>query len=262
VSDYQGGWPAQPPASGQGGYQQAGHGRAAYGQAAAPAPRRRRRRRWPAVLVVLLLLIVAALAIGDQVFRSYVQKRFAEQIQSSFKLSAQPSVSIKGWPFTTQVLRHDIGTVDASGSGVTAANGKLKFSYTGQITGLHLNSSFSGGTAQQVTLRLLLPFSSLDSEVNSAVTLSADPAGGPDAVKASLGAAGSLTGTVKLVSSNDIALRFNSASGLASLVPGLSGQTVNLDVPQLPAGITFKSVSVSSQGIAANVTGSNISLTK
>lgn len=262
MSDYQGGWPAQPPASGQGGYQQAGHGRAAYGQAAAPAPRRRRRRRWPAVLIVLLVLLVAAAVIGDQVFRGYVQKRAAEQIQSSFKLSAQPSVSIKGWPFTTQVLRHDIAAVDASGSNVTADKGKLTFSYTGQITGLHLNSSFSGGTAQQVTLRLLLPFSSLNSEINSAVTLSADPAAGPDAVKASLGAVGSLTGTVKLASADDVALRFNSASGLAALIPGLSGQTFNLEVPQLPAGVTVKSVSVTSQGVAANVAGSNISLTQ
>jgi len=270
VSDYQsrgqGGWPSQPPAND--GYGQADYGpgpgsydQATYGQPAARPPRRRR-RRWPAVLLVLLILILAAAGIGDQVAKGYAQNDIAQQVQQS-GLSAKPSVSIKGWPFLTQVLGHDLKTVDISASNVTAAGSKVPFNFTATATGVHLNSSFSGATVDQINGQALLPFSSVAGLLPlSGAKVSADPADGPDAVSADLGIA-SVTGTVKQTSANTIVIQLNSAGGLASVLgSAISGNSFTIEIPKLPAGLVVRSVSVTSQGIVAAATASNTTFTQ
>jgi LmeA-like phospholipid-binding len=283
VSEYQpgsqSGWPTQPAASnagqassaGQAGYGQASYAQGGYDQAGYGPETgrqsgrvRRRRRRHPVIaLVVVLVVIVVILGVGDQVARGYAQNRIASQIQSS-GLNTKPSVSIKGWPFLTQVLAHDIKTVDISATNATADTGKLKFDFTAVATGVHLNSSFSGATVNQINGQAVLPFSSVAGLLgvpSGTVTISADPADGPDAIKASAGVVGSLTGTVKLISPSQIALELNSASGLASLFGG-SGQAINIDIPTLPAGLVVKSVAVTSQGIVATASASNTTLSQ
>jgi hypothetical protein len=254
------GWPAQPP-SGPPAGDPGGYGRVSHGAPAGRPPRRRRHRGLIALLVVLVLLVVIA-AVGDQVARSYAESRAAAQIQTSAKLSAKPSVSIKGWPFLTQLASRDFSQVDISANNVTADSGKLTFSFSAKATGVHFDSSFERATADHITGSALLPFASLDAQVGNAAQLSADPADGPNAIKVSLGGLGSLTGKVELVSPTDIAIKFSSATGLASLFGGLSGQTTSITVPTLPAGMTVKSVTVNSQGIVATATASNTTLSQ
>lgn len=270
MSDYQsgghGGWPAQPPVdSGYGRapgdrYGQAPQG--GYEQAPTAPPRRRRRRRWPVVLLVVVILLLAILGIGDQVARSYAEGRIAQKIQTSANLSAKPSVSIEGWPFLTQIAAHDVGTVDISANDVTADSGKLPFSFTAKASGVHLNSSFNSATIDQINGQATLPFSSVVSLLGlpaGTVTISPDPADGPDAVKANAGIA-SVTGTVKLASPHQIDVQLNSATGLASLLGGLSGHQIKIQIPTLPVGLVVRSVSVSSRGIVAVATASNTTL--
>jgi hypothetical protein len=273
VSDYQsrgqGGWPAQPPAND--GYGQTEHGygpgsydQPAYGDQAGRPRRRRRRKRWPIVLLVVVILILAALGIGDQVARSYAENRIAQQVQSS-GLNAKPSVNIEDWPFLTQVAAHDLKTIVISANNVTADSGKLPFNFTATATGVHLNSSFNGATIDQINGEALIPFSSVAGLVDlpaGTATISADPAAGPDAVKANLGIAGSVTGTVKLVSPSQIAVQLSSATGLASILGSQSGSAINIQIPQLPAGLVVRSVSVNSQGIVATASASNTTLTQ
>jgi hypothetical protein len=274
VSEYQsggqGGWPAQPPANseyGQGRGYRYGYGpvpQDSHGAPQAAPPRRRRRRRWPVVLLVLVILLLAAAGIGDQVARSYAQNRIAQQIQSSANLSARPSVSIEGWPFLTQIAAHDVKAVDISANGVTADSGKLPFSFTAKAIGVHLNASFNSATIDRINGRATLPFSSVASLLGlpgGTVAISADPAAGPDAVKASSGL-GSVTGTVELATPNQIDVRLNSATGLASLLGGLSGNAIKIQIPRLPVGLVVRSVSVNSQGIVALASASNTTLSQ
>ncbi|HEY6495252.1 MAG TPA: DUF2993 domain-containing protein [Trebonia sp.] len=271
MSDYQsrgqGGWPSQPPPDGGYGQVDRGYGpgsydQPAYAEQAAPPRRRRRRKRWPIVLLVVVILILAALGIGDQVAKSYAQNRIAQQIKTS-GLNATPSVKIEGWPFLTQVASHDLKAVDISANNVTANSGKLPFSFTAKATGVHLNSSFSGATVDQINGQALIAFSSVAGLLNlpaGTATITADPAHGPDAVKADLGLAGSVTGNVKLANPNEIAVQLGSASGLASILGSLSGNQITIQIPKLPAGLVVKSVSVNSQGIVATASASNTTL--
>jgi hypothetical protein len=285
VSEYpprpQGGWPSQPPADseGQGGadygnadyahgpgsYDQATWEKATHGQQ--PAGRgavRRRRRRWPIVLTVVIVLILAILGIGDQVAKSVAQNTIAQKVQSS-GLSAKPSVSIEGWPFLTQLAAKDIKTIDISGNNVTASGSKVAFNYTAKATGVHLSSlsSSASATVDNINGQATLPFSSVATLLPiSGVTISADPAHGPNAIKADLGVAGSVTGTVKLSGTSKISVQLNSASGLASILGSAAGQTYTIDVPKLPAGLVVRSVSVDNEGIVATASASHTTLSQ
>ena len=260
MSDYQrrgqGGWPAQPPADGYG---------PDYGQGYGPAarlPRRRRRRRPLIALAIVLVVLLVIAGVADQVSRAYAQNRIAQQIQQS-GLNAKPSVTIEGWPFLTQILSRELKTVDISAKNVTADSGKLPFSFTAKATGVHINSSFNGATVDHINGQAILPYSSVASLFPvPGVTLSADPADGPDAVKADAGIAGSLTGTVKQTSPSKITITLNSSSGIGAVFRQLSGNAITITIPQLPAGLTVKSVSVTSQGIVATASASNTNLTE
>lgn len=212
----------------------------------------------------MVVVILAVAAIGDQVARSYAQGRIAEKIQTSANLSAKPSVSINGWPFLTQIAAHDVGTIDISAHDVTADSGKLPFSFVATATGVHLNSSFSGATVDRINGQATLPFSSVADLLGlpaGTLTFSADPAKGPDAVKADAGI-GSVTGTVSLASPNQIDVRLSSATGLASQLGGLSGNAIKIQIPTLPAGLVVRSVSVNSQGIVAAASATNTTLSQ
>jgi hypothetical protein len=261
VSDYQprtqDGWPAQPTARGYG----EDYGAMAQRQ----RPVRRRRRRHPLIaLTVVVVVILVILGVADQIAKVYAQNRVAAQIQQQSGLSAKPSVTIEGWPFLTQVAAHDLKTVDISASNVTADSGKLPFDITAKATGVHLNSAFTGATVDHITGQAVLPFSSVATLIpgGETATVTADPADGPDAVKVDLGVAGSVTGTVKQASQSKIAITLKSASGLASLFGQLSGNAITITIPQLPAGLVVKSVSVTSQGIVATASASNTTLTE
>jgi hypothetical protein len=282
VSEYQprpqGGWPTQPPANGagQGGHGQADHGygpgsydqatweKAAHGQQPPGPPRRRRRKRWPIVLTVVVVLILAILGIGDQVAKAVAQNAVAQKIQSS-GLSAKPSVNIEGWPFLNQLAAKDIKVIDISGNNVTASGSKVAFSFTAKATGVHLSSlsSSASATVDQINGQATLPFSSVGSLLPvSGATITADPAHGPNAIKADLGIAGSVTGTVKQSGTSKIVISLNSASGLASILGSAAGQSFTIDIPKLPAGLVVKSVRVNSQGIVATASASHTTLSQ
>jgi hypothetical protein len=277
VSEYQprpqGGWPDQQPAkdASRGGNGQADHGygpgsydQATYAQQAATPPRRRRRKRWPVVLAVLVVLILAILGIGDQVAKAVAQNAVAQKIQSS-GLSAKPSVSIEGWPFLTQLAAKDIKVIDISGNNETASGSKVAFNFTAKATGVHLSSlsSSASATVDNINGQAVLPFSSVATLLPvSGVTLSPDPAKGPNAIKADLGIAGSVTGTVKLSGPTKIVVSLNGATGLASILGSASGQSYTIDIPKLPAGLVVRSVSVNSQGIVATASASNTTLSQ
>jgi len=56
------------------------------------------------VLLVLLGVLVLAAGVADAVARRLAERELAAQIRSSQQLPAPPEVTIRGWPFLTQVL--------------------------------------------------------------------------------------------------------------------------------------------------------------
>ena len=285
MSDYrdqppaQGGWPTQPSASGAGqgaygqdgygqpgpgqpGYRQSGYGQPGYGPT---PPRRRRRRRRGTGLVITLVVLLVLLFVGDQVAKAVAQNEIAQQIESS-GLNTKPSVKIEGWPFLTQIASRDLKAIDISANNVTAGSSKVPVSFTARAAGVHINSSFNGATIDQVNGSATITFAAIANVIPiPGLTLSPDPAKGPDAVQLSTDV-GDATGTIKQTSSNVITLQLGSLTGLAGLLSGLTGsnvaQSYTIDIPKLPAGLVVRSVSVTSKGVVATASASNTTLTQ
>ena len=274
MSNYQpqSGWPEQPPAYGGQPGQYGGQGQqGGYGgqqgqrrqQAPSGRPRRRRHRGrgWLIALVVLIVVLVAA----DFGAKAFAENAIASKIDSS-GLGTKPSVNIEGFPFLTQIAAHDVKQIDISATNIPTDNGKVVISSLhATATGVHLNSSFNGATINQINGNATISFASLENAlgVSGILTLSPDPADGPDAVQASAPIIGSVTGKIELTSPTKLTLALGSFSGLASLFSGaLPAQNTVIDIPTLPAGLVVRSVSVTSQGIVATASAQNTTLSQ
>jgi hypothetical protein len=239
---------------------QAGPAGAGYSDYGFRAPRRRRRRRgWIGLLITLIVLVVA-FVIGDQVAKGYAQNMIAGKFATSAGMSTKPSVTIEGFPFLTQVAAHDIRIVDISASDVPA--GKIHLtSVKAKATGVHLNSSFTGATIDHISATALVTFATL---VNAAgaqgVTVSADPAGGPNAANVTVGP---LTATASITQTgpNQITVKMDGLGGIAaSFIGQLPNYTFTL--PRLPAGLQLQGVSVTSQGILGRFAAQHTTLSQ
>ena len=97
------------------------------------------------------------------------------------------------------------------------------------------------------------------------LTVSADPADGPDAIKfnSSLGGA---VGKIEQTSPNVITVQVGNLTGLAGLASLIGGSTIassyTFDIPQLPAGLVVRSITVTSQGIVATASAQNTTLSQ
>ena len=241
----QDGWPAQPAQYTERPSVQPGH-----------LPRRRRRRGW-IVALGLLALLVALFVIADHIAKTYAENAIASKLQSSSGLSTKPSVAIEGFPFLTQVAARDIRAIDLSASDIQT--GKLDISSVkAKATGVHLNSSFNNATIDQITGTALISFDALANATGAqGVTITADPAGGPNAAKVSVGP---LTATARIVQtgSSQITVRVESLNGFAAS----SFPDYTIQVPKLPAGLQVRGVSVTDQGITVDVSAQNTSLSQ
>ena len=253
-----GDWPSQPPQYSQ---------RPAPGSPPGPRPvppRGRRRHRGLIALVTTLVVLIVLAVAADFAAKAYAQNRIASQVQTSAKLHGKPSVTIEGFPFLTQVAAHNLTAIDISASNVPAGKFTIT-SISARATGVHPNSSFSGATIDQINGSALVSFASVESALGlqGVATISADPADGPNAVKVSAGIIGDVTGKVELTGPNTLTLQLGSLSGLASLLGGaVPLQTQTITIPKLPAGLTVRSVSVTSQGIVATASAQHTTLTQ
>jgi hypothetical protein len=243
--------------------------------------KRRRRRAMMALFSVVVLLIL--LVIGDRVAVAVAESQIAGQIKSADS-SISPSVNIKGFPFLTQVIGRNLHEIDISAKDIPAGPVSIS-SVSASAKGVHINSSFNGGTVDSISGSALVSFSS----VSSALTAQAGGIGdlqlsaaGQDKIKASFNILGTtaLTATGKVtIKNNQVSVVWDKATGASGSNGGLgdvigsvlgdnggtSGPTLpNLDftIPKLPAGLQVKSFSVTQQGLSVTVAAQNTTLSQ
>jgi hypothetical protein len=134
------------------------------------------------VLIVLLALLVAADRIGLLV----AQREIGNRVASSYNLPQRPDVTIRGFPFLTQLASGKYSEIDVlvpsvTRNGVTVQNLQVK------LTGVHASLSqltsggTSGVTADRATASAVIPYGALQQALQQQVpgaTLSG--AGGGD----------------------------------------------------------------------------------
>ncbi|WP_300607493.1 DUF2993 domain-containing protein [Trebonia sp.] len=256
------GWPPQPgPGAMPGG--QLPQGRR--GQAGYPdgRPRRRHRgRRWVMALFTLIVVLIL-LVIGDRVANAVAENEMADQfVKNGFPV--KPSVDITGFPFLTQLIAHDLRQVDISASEVPAGPVNIT-SIKATVTGLHINSSFNGGTASHVSGTAFVSFADLadgfGAGTGTGITLSQD---GPDQVKITAGI-GPLSdtevATVTQTGPSTISVQVvNSGSLLGGLLSSLG--PFSFSIPKLPEGLQITHLAVTPQGLTVSVAANNVPLTQ
>jgi LmeA-like phospholipid-binding len=226
----------------------------------APAAPRRQRRKWPWVVLGIVLVLAVLFVVLDRVAVAYAENQAAKQMQSQ-GFPAKPDVTIKGFPFLTQVAARRLNDVHITASDVPA--GPVKFSFAADATDVLLNPGFQSGTISHVTGTGVIPFSSVSSALGaggSGLTISS--AGGNN-VKVSLNIAGfdvSMTGSVEQTGPNTLKVHLNQPSGIPVSLPIPTDFTIH--IPTLPLHLTIQSVRVTSQGVVVHATGSDIKFTQ
>lgn len=304
-----GGWPEQPPpfspsSSGEGRprFGQDSGGAGAYASPEYDSPRytdspsktavydsppgarprrRRRRRRWIMALFALVVVLILAV-VADFVGRAVAENDIADQVKTQAKLTDSPSVSIQGFPFLTQVLSKDLHEVDISMTNVPAGQVTIT-SIKAKIQGLHINSSWNGGVADNVTGTAFVSFGALGSALQAAgasqlVSVKLSQGDGPNKIKATANFAGvasvSQTATVQQ-QGQSVVVTWDQPSGgngggILGGILGGGGSGAGPTLPPLkftlpsnvPAGLKIANVSVTSTGIVATVTAQHANLTQ
>src|ERR1700722_10122492 len=225
-----------------------------------PPRRRRRGRRWLIALVVLIVVLVGA----DFGAKAIAESAIASKIDSS-GLGTKPSVDIHGFPFLTQVASRDLSQIDINASNFTVKQVVIS-SLHATATGVHVNGSFNGGTVDKINGTVVVSFATVTNLIPiPGLTVSADPADGPDAIKfdSSLGGA---VGKIEHPSTNVIKVQVGNLTGLAGLASLIGGSAIassyTFSIPKLPAGLVVRSISVTSQGIVATASAQNTTLSQ
>ena len=225
-----------------------------------PPKRRHRGRRWLIALIVLILVLVAI----DFGAKAFAENAIATKIDSS-GLGTKPSVDIEGFPFLTQVASRDLSQIDINASNFTVKQVVIS-SLHATATGVHVNGSFNGGTVDKINGTVVVSFATVTNLIPiPGLTVSADPADGPDAIKfdSSLGGA---VGKIEHPSPNVITVQVGNLTGWAGLASLLGGSSIassyTFSIPKLPAGLVVRSISVTSQGIVATASAQNTTLSQ
>jgi hypothetical protein len=236
---------------------------------AAQPPRRRHRGLRNTIIVVLALIVLFIVADRGAVL--YAQNQVAQQFKEQGGFEGTPSVSIKGFPFLTQVIAHNIHEITITSDKIKAGPVTIT-NLDADITDVKLNGAFTAGTIGHLDGQALIPFSGLTSalggalgggdlgDLASGVTIKS--AGG-NKIKASfdlLIVSGSATLKVTREPGNKIHIQLLSSHGLPSEI---TDQLKNLTVPipALPLGMKIQRIQVTADGISIHVTGQNVKFT-
>lgn len=225
-------------------------------------------------VVVLGVLFVAA----DRIAVKVVESKAASRLQSSQDLSVKPDVSIKGFPFLTQVAGGTLDDVKASGEGITAGNGQTTLHITRFSANLHdvqLSNGYSTAVAKSASGSALISYQDLSDAAPDGVKVSyggRNPQTGAGQVKVS--------GHVSLLGKSwdrsvvsEVTLKNGDTLGLHALsIPDIGGlpeledlvrQQIDFSqqVHGLPSGIKLKKVTVDPKGMSIELAGTDVSLT-
>ncbi|MBO2458629.1 LmeA family phospholipid-binding protein [Actinomadura violacea] len=216
---------------------------------------RRRRPRWLTVLISAVLLVVVLVVAADRGGVLLAQHEMAVQIKKE-GFPATPKVTIKGIPFLTQVVSRHFGDVRLEASRIT--EGPLRITNLKvRARDVRVDSGFGSGTLGSVDGTAFVSFKDLASASdNPDLVLTA---AGNNLVKAKmdLGITDATATATVTKQGNSIVVKTQSIEGFSR---SDLGDDLDFTVPVkgLPMGLSFQSVTVSSNGVGLHVTGRNV----
>ncbi|WP_149181324.1 DUF2993 domain-containing protein [Streptomyces sp. TRM49041] len=223
------------------------------------------------ILLIIAVVLGGLFAIGDRLAVSAAESEAAERIQANQGLSGSPDVSIKGFPFLTQVLDKELDQVDVAMTGVEATAGGRKVrvgELSAELRDVRLENNYSRAVAATATGTARIAYEELQKASENDVTLAY---GGEGKIKVtgSVEVLGrkitrSVLSTVSVVDGDTLRVRADEVPGNG--IPGIEElvrKRTDFDrqVSGFPAGLKLQKVEATPDGLAVTVGGQNIVLT-
>ena len=220
-------------------------------------------------LLIVVIVLVGLLVAADRVAVTVADHQIASRVATAYHLPSKPSVSVRGFPFLTQVAAGNYHEVDLSVGQVTSGGVQVD-SLDARLMGVHapvsdlLGRSSSGITAAQVSGSGTVPLSSVQNRLPQGVRLSQD--GGALRMSGTvsyLGVSVPVSAVASLgVSPSGITVtptRVSLGSGINAPASVISGQfRFVVPVTGLPLHLTVTSVSVTPGGVRVRAAATNV----
>jgi hypothetical protein len=206
------------------------------------------------IAVVLGVLFVAA----DRLALWFAESQAAEKAQQTQGFTSKPDISIKGFPFLTQVAAKKLDDVHITANGIEAADTSgqtLRIDrFSADLRGVRLTDNFSSAVADTADGTVLIAYADLTRAVPTGITVAYDGNG-----KVKLSALG-FTATATPTLSKGKTVQLGNITGLPAAAQALVGNGLSWDLTGLPEGIELKSAAATADGIRVVATGTQVVL--
>lgn len=226
------------------------------------------------VLVVLVVIFGGLFVAADRLAVNFAEDKAAEKLRSSQGLSETPQVSIKGFPFLTQIAGGTLDEVDATLGGIEAsAEGhQLRIDeLSAEFHDVKLTSDYSSiEGAASATGDARISYAALTKAAGDGVRISY---GGTESGKGQVKISSdvpvlsslSVVGTISTVDGDTIRLRADRIPDLCTALPGCEDKVRartdhDWKLSALPSGLKLDHVVATREGISIGATGTDVKL--
>ncbi|MBL1091998.1 LmeA family phospholipid-binding protein [Streptomyces sp. NPDC001739] len=226
------------------------------------------------VLLVLVVIFGGLFVAADRVAVNLVEDKAAEKIRSSQGLDRTPDVTIKGFPFLTQVVGRDLEEVDAELGGIEArADGHaLRIDkLSAQFHDVALTSDYmSIESAATATGNARISYADLTRAAGGGVKITyGGEKNGRSQVKISpnvpLLSSLDVTGSISIVHGNTVRLRADGLPAMCRVLPGCESKVRaqtdhDWKLDQLPGNLKLDKVATLADGLSISASGTDVKL--
>ncbi|MEU1626942.1 DUF2993 domain-containing protein [Streptomyces sp. NPDC020096] len=236
-------------------------------------------------MLILVVLLGGLFVAADRLAVSYAESKAAEKIQRSQGLADKPDVSIKGFPFLTQVANKKLDevTVTFTGLQTTSDSGSLRVAkLTADGHGVQLNGDLMSGNitsavAANATGTALISYADLSKSASNGITVSygGKAANGKGQLKVTGSVELPLVGNQQVSVMSHVEIKNGDAVQLhADGMPSIMGIPLPVSAEQLvrqqtdfggqlsglPSGIKLNSAEATPDGLQVSLAGTNVKL--
>ncbi|MCE4945082.1 MULTISPECIES: LmeA family phospholipid-binding protein [Streptomyces] len=227
------------------------------------------------VLLVLVVIFGGLFVAADRFAVNFAEGKAADKLRSMQGITSTPEVSIKGFPFLTQVAGRNLDEVDADLDHVAARSEGRTLTLkhlSAQFRDVELTSDYTSiKSAASATATAEISYADMTNAAGGGVKISyGGEKNGRPQVKISpnipLLSSFDVTGTIEVVHGDTVQVRADSIPGMCRALPGceskLRAQTDHgWKLDQLPGSLKLDKVTTTAQGITVTASGTDVKLT-
>lgn len=222
------------------------------------------------ILLIVVVVLAGVFIAVDRAAVYFAESEAADRVVVSGARIGSTDVSIKGFPFLTQVAGSELDEVDVKITGIEATAGGRSLrisSMDAELRQVRLTDGFSGATAARATGTAVISYEDLTKAASAGVAVEY---GGNGKVKVT-GAVDilgrtitrSVLSTVTLVDGHTVRVHADKVPGEG--IPGLEGLVrektdFEREVGKLPNGLKLEKIQPTAAGLEISVTGTDVRL--